>query len=144
MGQPIDNDIFCFLGPIFIFVGCFPGLSVRRSNCVYQFLLSQDSFLFFPDYFSPLQMISCCYISLFLCILRVSQDVSSFLVPSCTSNMCASRMVWFPGWQALSWSVFQQTSSSVLCFSPSNWVIFVAAPIGVPTAYEIRQPGLGF
>lgn len=51
MGQPIDNNIFCFLRPVFIFAGYFPGLSVRRSNCIYQFLLSQDSFLFFSRLF---------------------------------------------------------------------------------------------
>lgn len=121
-----------------------------------QFLIFQTVFLFlqleqpmaatsshFLRTFLPFQVISRCYSSLVLCLSVVSQDVSSFQVPSCTSknDSCTSQGCFtglvprlivpkLPGIFSVTFSV-SISADFFLCsvIFPSNQVCFLAAHI---------------
>lgn len=142
MGQPIDNNVFYFVGPIFVFQSFFWSFSWNSQ----QYLLIPTSSGFFPFFFLFQTIFHLCtwkvaFIFACFCAYQGYLRVSAISWCPAALRRCSSRMLWFPGWQAFSCSVFEQTSS-IQCVSPSNQVVCIADPIRVPTAYEIRQLGL--
>ena len=100
LGQPIDGDVLCSFRTISIFPDCFPLLAVRTANGCYRFILSQDVFPFFPDYFSPFQTRSCCCSSLF-CSYRWylwMSPLSRYPAALQKCQLCSSQgCFWFTG-----------------------------------------------
>lgn len=100
-------------------------------------VLSQDVFPLFPDYFSSFQMIK--LPSQFLGFVLIDSMPggpwflgaelhfrdTSHTSQGCFSSPAAFTGSWFPGWQALSLPLFQQTSSSGRHFSPYNQITLV-------------------
>lgn len=134
-----SNDDFCSLRPIFIFQTVFLFLHLEQPTAVTDsyslriFCPFSRQYFTFSDDMLLLQFLVFVLIDGISGCLGFLGTQPHFKDASCTSQGCC----WFPGWQfpgseAFSPSVFQQTSYSVQYFYPCNQVAFRPAHIKSP------------